>query len=141
MASSGGTRSCARICARDSPERGVNAETTRLVRDKPHHVHPGEYGFVSPAETLGTCFALLKRSQAAYGSRPVSGRSVRDVEHDDRVSLLIDPVTDPPILPAARGVLARILVAERVPDPVGVVQERADDELRGRGGDLLGKNG
>jgi hypothetical protein len=37
----------------------VNAETTRLARDKPHHVYPGESHFRRPGETPETCLALL----------------------------------------------------------------------------------
>ena len=66
---------------------------------------------------------------------------MRDVEHDHGVRLLIDVVPDPPVLAATSGVLARILVAERMTDPPRVVQQWADDELRGRGGDLLWKSG
>ena len=66
---------------------------------------------------------------------------MRDVEHDYRMSLIIDPVTDPLVLATARGVLACVLIPERVAYPVWIVQQWADDELRGGGGDLLGKSG
>lgn len=64
---------------------------------------------------------------------------MRYIEHDDRMRLLLDLVTDPPFLPAARGVLARVFIAKRVADSVGIVQERPGDELSDRRRDLLGK--
>jgi len=45
---------------------------------------------------------------------------MRDVEHDDGVGLLLDPVTDAPVLPAVRGVLACVFVAKRMPDAVRI---------------------
>jgi hypothetical protein len=74
MASSRGTRSCARICARDSRKRGVTAETTGLVRDKPHHVCPGESQFERPGEIPGTCFTLLITQR--WGLYESSGRTL-----------------------------------------------------------------
>ena len=49
---------CTNLCTR-LPGTGVNAETTRLVRDKPHRVYPGELRFERPGETPETCLALL----------------------------------------------------------------------------------
>ena len=57
------------------------------------------------------------------------------------MSLLLDPVTNAPVLTTTGRVLARVLVAERMPDPPRIVQQRADDELRGRGSDLLRETG
>src|SRR5260221_9003869 len=64
---------------------------------------------------------------------------MRDVEHDNGVGLLLDPVTDAPVLPAARGVLACVFVAKRMPDTVRIVKEGPTIELGGCGGDLFGQ--
>ncbi len=64
---------------------------------------------------------------------------MRNIKHDNGMSLLLDPVTDAPVLSPARGVLASVFVAERMANAVRVVKERADDELGGCRGDLLGK--
>lgn len=74
-------------------------------------------------------------------SRAVGVRTMRDVEHDDGLGLLVDSVADAPFLATAGGVLASVLVVERVTDAVRVVQQRADDELGGRRGDLLRETG
>ena len=63
---------------------------------------------------------------------------MRHIEHDDGMGRLVNAVTDTPLLPAARGVLASVFIAKRVADAVRVVKERADDELGDRRGDLLG---
>lgn len=39
----------------------------------------------------------------------------------------------------ARGVLASVFIAQRVADTVGIFQQRAEDELSGGRGDLLGQ--
>ncbi len=72
------------------------------------------------------------------GSRAVGDRTVRHIEHDDGMGRLVNAVTDTPLPPAARGVLASVFIAKRVADAIRVVKERADDELGDRRGDLLG---
>lgn len=64
---------------------------------------------------------------------------MRYVEHDDCMRLLLDLITDAPLLPAACGVLARVFIAKRVADAVGILHEWPDDKLSDRRGDLLGK--
>lgn len=64
---------------------------------------------------------------------------MRNIEHDNGMGLLLDPVTHAPVPSTARGVLASVLVAERMANAVRVVKERADDELSGCRGDLFGK--
>ena len=62
---------------------------------------------------------------------------MRDIEHHDGAGLIFDPVADAPFLPPACGVLASVLVVQRMTDAVRVVEQRADDELSDRCGDLL----
>ena len=61
------------------------------------------------------------------------------VEYSHGMGLLVDQVTDAPLLPTARGVLTSVFIAERMADAVGIVQERSDDELSNRRGDLSGR--
>src|SRR5579859_6561908 len=82
-----------------------------------------------------------RRDKSRRPSRAVDVRTMRDVEHDDGLGLLVNPVADAPLLATAGGVLASVLVVERVADSVRVVQQRADDELGGSRGDLLGETG
>jgi hypothetical protein len=63
------------------------------------------------------------------------------VEYDHGIGLLVGQVPDAPLPPAARGVLASIFIVKRVADTVRIVQERSDDELGNRRGDLSGKAG
>jgi hypothetical protein len=51
----------------------------------------------------------------------------------------LNPVSDAPILPPARGVLASVFIVKRVADPERVVKKRADDELSYRRSNLLGQ--
>lgn len=66
---------------------------------------------------------------------------MRYVEYNHGMGLLVDEVADAPLLPTARGVLASVFIAKRVADAVGIVQERSDDELSDRCGDLFRKAG
>ena len=77
-----------------------------------------------------------RTSSCAVGVRPVG-----DVEHDDGMGLLIDPVANAPVstMTGAGGVLPRVLVAQWMTDAAGIVQKRACGELSGCGSDLLGK--
>jgi hypothetical protein len=63
---------------------------------------------------------------------------MRDVQDDDGVSVLIDPVANMPVRPAAGRILPGTLIAQQMADAVRVLQQRASEEPgRGRS-DLLG---
>jgi hypothetical protein len=74
-------------------------------------------------------------------SRAVGDRTVRHVEYNHSMGLLVDQLADAPLLPTARGVLASVFIAERMADAIRIVQERSDDELGDRRGDLFRKVG
>jgi len=57
----------------------------------------------------------------AMGSCAVGDRTVGYVEYNHGMGLLIDQVADAPLLPTARGVLARVFIAKRVADAIGIV--------------------
>jgi hypothetical protein len=62
-----------------------------------------------------------------------------DIEHDDGLEVLGDPVTDAPVAASAGGMLTGVLITQRVADTVRVIQERASNELGSSGGDFLGQ--
>ena len=64
---------------------------------------------------------------------------MRHVEHHHGMGPLLDPITDTPLLAAARRVLPSVFIAKRVADSVRVIKERANHELSDCGGNLLGK--
>ena len=69
----------------------------------------------------------------------VSIRAMRDVQDDDGASILIDPVANTPVRPAAGRRLPGILIPQQMADAVRVPRQRASEEPgRGRG-DLLGQ--
>ena len=95
--------------------------------------------------TVTSCTAADRAVQflgaAAVGSCAVGVGSVRNIQDDYRVAVLVDPVTHSPVRSPAGGILPGVFVTQRVADTARVVQQRAGDELcRGRG-DLLWQPG
>ena len=60
-----------------------------------------------------------------------------DIQDDDGVSVLIDPVANAPARSAAGGILPGILILKRMADAMRILQQRAGEELGRRGSDLL----
>ncbi len=62
---------------------------------------------------------------------------MRDIKDSDGAGGRVDAVPDTPVSTATGGVLSGVLGVERMPDPVGILQERPDDEFGDSGGHLL----
>ena len=60
-----------------------------------------------------------------------------DIQDDDGVSVLIDPVANAPARSGAGGILPGILILKRMADAMRILQQRAGEELGRRGSDLL----
>ena len=88
------------------------------------------------------CRQLIERSipsDRAGRSCSVCVVSVRNVQNDYRVAVLVDPVTHTPVRSTAGGMLPGVFITQRTSDTARVVQQRAGDELRRSRGDLLRK--
>jgi hypothetical protein len=67
--------------------------------------------------------------------------SVKNVQDDYRLAVLVDPVTHAQVRSTAGGMLPGVFVAQRMADTARVVQQRAGDELRRSNGGLLRQPG
>jgi len=63
---------------------------------------------------------------------------VRNIEDDDGVGRVVDPVADAPVTSSAGRALTYVLIPQGVPNAVGVVQQRPGDELGHGDSDLSG---